>query len=86
MGTHRRTLAAATAFVGLMIVVACAINPVTGKRELALVSEAQEIEMGRQGSADVVAGFGLHPHAGLQLYVNSIGQALAARTERPQLT
>jgi len=85
MGTSRRTLAAATAFVGLMIVVACAINPVTGRRELALVSEAQEIEMGRQGSADVIAGFGLHPDAGLQSYVNGIGQAVAARTERPEL-
>ena len=85
MGTNRRTLAAATTFVGLMIVVACATNPVTGRRELALVSEAQEIEMGRQGSADVIAGFGLHPDRGLQAYVNRIGQALAARTERPQL-
>lgn len=85
MGTYRRTLAAATAFVGLMIVVACAINPVTGRRELALVSEAQEIEMGRQGSADVIAGFGLVSDAGLQSYVNGIGQAVAARTERPEL-
>lgn len=85
MGTNRRTLAAATTFLGLMIVVACATNPVTGRRELALVSEAQEIDMGRQGSADVIAGFGLHPDAGLQAYVNKIGQALAARTERPQL-
>jgi len=32
--------------LGLMIAVACAINPVSGRRELALVSEAQEIEMG----------------------------------------
>jgi predicted Zn-dependent protease len=85
MGTRRTILAAATAFVGLMILVACAINPVTGRRELALVSEAQEIEMGRQGSADVIAGFGLHPDARLQAYVNRIGQALGARTERPQL-
>ena len=29
-------------------VVTCAVNPVTGKRELSLVSEGQEIQMGQQ--------------------------------------
>ena len=68
-----------------MLAVGCAINPVTGNRELALVSESQEIEMGRQGSADVIAAYGLVPDAALQTYVNRIGQTLAAKTERPQL-
>ena len=35
------------------LVVACATNPVTGKRQLGLVSEAQEIEMGRQAAQQV---------------------------------
>jgi predicted Zn-dependent protease len=64
---------------------ACATNPVTGRRELALVSESQEIEMGRQGAAEVRAAIGLYPNATLQGYVNRIGHALAARTERPGL-
>jgi predicted Zn-dependent protease len=64
---------------------ACATNPVTGKRELALVSESQEIEMGRQGAAEVTAAIGLYPNATLQGYVNRIGHALAAKTERPGL-
>jgi predicted Zn-dependent protease len=68
-----------------LLAVGCAINPVTGKRELALVTEAQEIEMGRQGSADVIAAIGLVSNAGLQGYVNGIGQTLAQRTERPGL-
>jgi predicted Zn-dependent protease len=64
---------------------ACATNPVTGKRELALVSESQEIEMGRQGAAEVTAAIGLYPDATLQGYVSRIGHSLAARTERPGL-
>jgi len=64
---------------------ACATNPVTGKRELALVSESQEIEMGRQGAAEVAASIGLYSNATLQGYVSRIGHALAATTERPGL-
>jgi predicted Zn-dependent protease len=63
----------------------CATNPVTGKREIALISESQEIEMGRQGAAEVSATIGLYPNATLQAYVNRIGHSLAARTERPGL-
>jgi predicted Zn-dependent protease len=65
--------------------VACVLNPVSGDRELVLISEAQEIEMGRQGAAEVATTIGLHPDAALQSYVSEMGQALAARTERPQL-
>jgi predicted Zn-dependent protease len=85
MSRARKVLSRVSALVGLMMAVGCALNPVTGKRELSLVSEAQEIEMGRQGAAAVTATVGLHPDVGLQAYVNRIGQALSARTERPQL-
>jgi predicted Zn-dependent protease len=70
---------------GMTTALACATNPVTGKRELSLVSESQEIEMGREGAAEVTAAIGLYPNAPLQGYVNRIGQALAAKTERPGL-
>ena len=73
------------AVAGITTAIACATNPVTGKRELALVSESQEIEMGRQGAAEVTAAIGLYPNATLQGYVNRIGLALAATTERPGL-
>jgi len=66
-------------------VVACATNPVTGKRQLALISEAQEIEMGRQADKDVVASIGLYPDESMQRYVQALGARLAATTERPDL-
>lgn len=83
--TNRRIRSGTTALLGALMALGCATNPVTGKRELALISESQEIEMGRQGAADVTAAIGLVPNAGLQAYVDRIGQALAAKTERPQL-
>jgi len=37
----------------------CARNPVTGKKELMLVSEAQEIQMGRQASQQALRDSGV---------------------------
>jgi predicted Zn-dependent protease len=81
MTNLRRSLA----LTGLVLAVGCALNPVTGRRELSLVSEAQEIAMGREGAAAVAASIGLHPDVGLQSWVNGMGVALAAKTERPGL-
>jgi predicted Zn-dependent protease len=64
---------------------ACATNPVTGKRELALVSEAQEIAMGREADKQVIASYGLYPDEGLQKYIQGLGTRIAAKTERPDL-
>ena len=80
----RRVILCATLALPVLLL-ACARNPVTGRRELALMTEAQEIEMGRQGAAEVTATIGLYPDVGIQAYVGRIGQALAARTERAQL-
>lgn len=72
-------------YLSLALGLGCAINPVTGNRELALISEAQEIEMGRAGAVDVARAIGLYPDAALQAYVNRVGQEIAARGERPAL-
>jgi predicted Zn-dependent protease len=71
--------------VAALALAACAINPVTGKRELVLISEQQEIEMGRQGAADVVQSVGLVPDSALQGYVQGIGADLARVSQRPGL-
>ena len=67
------------------IAVSCAVNPVTGKRELSLISEGQEIEMGKQTDTEVVAQFGLYDDPALAAYVSKLGLALAARAQRPGL-
>lgn len=64
---------------------ACAVNPATGQREFSLVSEGQEIAMGREADPSIVAQMGLYPDTAVQRYVSDLGLALAARSERPDL-
>jgi predicted Zn-dependent protease len=75
----------ALALAGTSVLAGCAVNPVTGQRQLALVSEAQEIEMGRQVAAQAVASMGLVEDAALQQYVSELGLRLARTSERPTL-
>ncbi len=64
---------------------ACATNPATGKNEISLVSESQEVAMGNETAASTRASIGLYPDSGLQRYVRGIGLRIAAVTERPAL-
>jgi predicted Zn-dependent protease len=63
----------------------CARNPVTGKSELSLVSESQEIQMGQQGAKEVAQSIGFYDDAKVQSYVADIGKRMAAESERPNL-
>ncbi|HET9948487.1 MAG TPA: M48 family metalloprotease [Longimicrobiales bacterium] len=69
----------------LLATAACAVNPATGERELMLVSEAQEIQMGREADPQISASLGLVDDAELQAYVSEIGMQLARASERPDL-
>lgn len=64
---------------------ACVRNPATGERQFSLISEAQEIQMGREYDAQIVASLGLYPDTALQRYVQDLGSRLAATSERPHL-
>jgi predicted Zn-dependent protease len=64
---------------------ACAVNPVTGRSQLSLVSEAQEVQLGQQSAAQVSQEIGLVPDSSLQAYVQRVGGTLAAASERPNL-
>ena len=68
-----------------LVFTGCAVNPATGARELMLVSEGQEIQMGLQSDPAVVQTFGLYPDSSVQQYVRGLGERLAARSERPKL-
>jgi predicted Zn-dependent protease len=64
---------------------ACATNPVTGKRELVLMSEQQEIALGLQADPSIVGQYGLYPDEELQKYVEDLGQRMVPVSDRPQL-
>jgi predicted Zn-dependent protease len=63
---------------------ACGVNPVTGKKEIQFVSEAQELQIGEQQYAPTRQGeggdFKVLPE--LTTYVSGIGQKLAAVSDR----
>jgi predicted Zn-dependent protease len=69
----------------LLLNVSCSVNPATGKQQLSFYDEAEEIEMGREADAEIVASAGLYDDPGLQEYVEELGQRLAAESERPHL-
>lgn len=81
----QRRGAAAGLMAALLVVAACSTNPATGKRQVALISEEQEIAMGREADQQIQQQLGLYPDQDLQAYVNRIGQKLAAESERPNL-
>jgi len=63
----------------------CAINPVTGKKELSLISEEQEIALGKQTDVEIQQQYGVYSDPGLNDYVQSVGKPLGSYTHRPQL-
>ncbi|MEO7355129.1 MAG: M48 family metalloprotease [Gemmatimonadales bacterium] len=69
----------------ILVLAACATNPVTGKSQLSLVSEAQEIEMGRGEVTRARQESGFIADATLEQYVATIGKQMAAASERPGL-
>ena len=64
---------------------ACATNPVTGKRQMSLLSEAEELAIGQQQDAEIRKEMGVYDDPLLQRYVNDIGQQLARVSHRPNL-
>ncbi len=69
----------------VLMLVACATNPATGKREFSLMSEAQEIQIGQEMDVEVRRQMGVYEDAELQRYVQDVGLRLARASERPNL-
>jgi predicted Zn-dependent protease len=63
----------------------CAKNPVTGKRQVVLISESQEIAMGQEADPQIIAQYGLYEDSTLQRFINEKGKAMAAISHRPNL-
>jgi predicted Zn-dependent protease len=73
--------------IGLLFwISSCAVNPVTGRQELMLLSEPDEIQLGRQTDGQVVQEYGLYEDAKLTAYLNDICQRLGKISHRPNLT
>ncbi|MBI4847039.1 MAG: M48 family metalloprotease [Nitrospirae bacterium] len=70
----------------LPVFISCASNPVTGQYELMLVSEEQELAIGKEASPSLQWEFGGYYHDGaLESYLESIVKQLWQNSERPHL-
>ena len=65
--------------------VSCAVNPVSGRHQLMLLSENKETELGRQTDAQVVSEYGQYEDAQLNKYLNDMCRRLGKLSHRPGL-
>ena len=75
------TLLASTLLTGT----GCAVNPATGQRQFMLISESEEIAMGREADGPITESFGLYESEALRAMVANLGNEMASRSERPAL-
>jgi beta-barrel assembly-enhancing protease len=73
-------------FAGTGIFSGCAIDPVTGKSELMMVSEQQEIAIDKQQSPfQISSDYGISQDEKINQYVSSVGKGLLANVHRPNM-
>ena len=82
--THK-TIQFFFAIIFIFIFASCARNPVTGKRQLSLMSESAEKSMGKESDPSVIASFGKYEDNNLQDFINAKGQEMAKISHRPNL-
>ena len=68
-----------------LLLATCAKNPVTGKREVMLMSEADEIKLGAESDPEIVAEFGVLENRELQAFINEKGNEMAKVSHRSAL-
>ena len=73
--------------IAVSLLFGCAVNPVTGKNELSLISPQQEITLGEKNyqPSRQSQGGDYYIDAQLQAYVAGVGKKIAAVSDRPDL-
>ncbi|MFZ0280960.1 MAG: M48 family metalloprotease [Bacteroidales bacterium] len=69
----------------VLFVLSCAVNPVTGKRQLMLMSEEQEVQLGASYDPQVMATFGEYPDKNIQAFVQAKGTEIGKISHRPKI-
>ncbi len=63
----------------------CATNPVTGKQDFVLMSEAQEINLGKQAHQQIMKQYRPYSDPALQSYVEGLVDEIGKKSHRPNL-
>ena len=70
----------------LLIIIGCAVNPVTGEKEFSVITEAQELAIGKQNyPVTTQINNGIFQDELLQAYVDEVGKELSSFSHRPNL-
>ena len=72
-------------FYAFFFLQGCAVNPVTGKQELMLLSEDAEFQLGQETDRSVIQQYGLYDDEQWQSYLQKMGQSLGRISHRPHL-
>lgn len=83
--TAKLTLRISMVLLVLLVVLSCAVNPVSGKREIMLMSEDEEIALGIQSDPEVLASFGEYKDPALQAFIQAKGEEMVKVSHRPSL-
>gem|GEM_PF-4742231 len=70
----------------ILCLISCAANPVTGQHELMLLSEPDEIRLGRKTDAQIAQTYGIYDDPDLMAYIEGLGQRIARGSHRPHLS
>lgn len=71
--------------IGLVFLAGCAMNPVTGRKQFVMMSEGQEIAMGKESDPQIMAFFGSYDDPRLQKFINEKGQEMVKVSHRSKL-
>ena len=74
-----------SSFVLSFLYYGCAVNPVSGNQDFVLMSENQEIAMGKRYNAEVLKQIPVYSDNELQQYVQALGESLAKNSHRSNL-
>jgi len=72
--------------LALVLLSNCATNPVTGRKQLVMMSEKQEIAMGEQSDPEIMAFFGSYTDPQLQKFISEKGQEMVKISHRNNIT
>ncbi len=78
-------LVGVTLFFFTAWLISCAVNPVTGKHELMLLTENDEIALGKETDQQIIETYGIYDDPELTAYLDKLGQEMAVKTHRPNL-
>jgi predicted Zn-dependent protease len=85
---RRNCVSSIAAFIllgAVISMISCAVNPVSGRQEFMLVSEDEEVQLGRKTDAGVIKEYGLYNDEQVTGYVSDMGMRIGKLSHRPDL-